>query len=187
MDYRFALRLWQDRAGDANAKINVYLGSDKVVDEHEVGTNAVDADNAETISWESTGLAAVNENGSVTASIRVEVVTNYYVDADNDRNIWISGLAYTDKADGSAYKKQVYAADDGVVTSYASISDFTDIDNYPHSAGEIPHTVTGDQLPDNFWDNSKFHYIPVYGGDDGTTMVVKLVTSARISSDRVTY
>ena len=187
MDYRFALRLWQDRAGDANAKINVYLGSDKVVDEHEVGTNAVDADNAETISWESTGLSAVNADGSVTASIRVEIVTNYYVDADNDRNVWINGVAYTDKADGSAYKKQVCAEDDNIVTSYASISDFTDITNYPHSAGTVPHTVTGDQIPDDFWDTDFFASIPVYGGDSGTTMVVKLVTSAKLATDRVTY
>ena len=79
MDYRFGLRCWQDKAGDENAKANVYVNGTKVVSEQEITkTGSSDPDY---IFWESTGLNATNADGSNTIKIKVELVNDYYVDS----------------------------------------------------------------------------------------------------------
>ena len=40
-DYRFALKCWQDKEGDENAKVDVYVGETKYLSDVEVvGENA---------------------------------------------------------------------------------------------------------------------------------------------------
>ena len=192
MDYRFGIRCWQDKAGDENAKANVYLNGAKVVSEQEITkTGSSDPDY---IFWESTGLAAPNTNGSVTVSIRIELVNDLYVDASTDRNIMIDSIGYIDKADGSNYIIKKFKGWDGEgktddrdpafdeTTGLTTVTDFTDFDNYSH--WELPTAVTGDQIPSDFWDREgntgTFYTIPVHGGDDGATITFPLKLSAKV-------
>lgn len=191
MDYRFGLRCWQDKAGDENAKANVYVNGTKVVSEQEITkTGSSDPDY---IFWESTGLAATNTDGSNTVSIKVELVNDYYVDSSTDRNIWVDGIGYIDKADGSNYIIKKFKGWDGEGKTndrdpafdnsqgLTTVTDFTDWENY--SSWELPTAVTGDQIPSDFWDREgntgTFYTIPVHGGDNGVTITYPLKLSAK--------
>ncbi len=163
MDYRFAIRCWQDRAGSDNAKVNVFMGSTKVADEVEV--TATSEDSPQVIAWESTGLTAPAADTSF--AIKVVLVNDYYVDADTDRNVNINGIGYLTKAANGSYKNNTVDGSDNKVE--ATISDFTDFNNYYING--IPTAVTGDQIPDDFWSGRAadgFYTIVVWGGTDDT-------------------
>ena len=94
MDYRFAIRCWQDQAGDENAKANVFVDGVQVLTEVEI--TATSEDSSQLITWESTGLTAPAADTSF--DIKVVLTNEYYVDADTDRNIRIDGIGYLTKA-----------------------------------------------------------------------------------------
>ena len=170
MDYRFAIRCWQDQAGDENAKVNVYLDGTLVADQIEV--TATSADTAQLITWESLELTAPAADTSF--DIKVVLDNELYIDADTDRNVNINGVGYITKAADTQYKMQMYTYDPSDPSNITPgdevvITDFTDFNNYYNFV--VPTAVTGDQIADDWWssrDTDTFYDIPVYGDPSGT-------------------
>jgi len=177
MDYRFAIRCWQDQAGDENAKANVFVDGVQVATEVEI--TATSADSPSTITWESTDLTAPAADTSF--DIKVVMTNDYYVDASTDRNIYINGIGYINKDTDGDYKK-IYSDSlegaDGVKIP-SVITDFSGYDI--HNMDIIPTAVTGDSIADDWWSgrgNTDFEIITVWGGDDGTTMTVPATSTS---------
>jgi len=171
MDYRFAIRCWQDQAGDENAKANIFVNDTQVATEVEI--TATEEASAQVVSFEATGLPAGNDDGSVTCNVKIVLVNNYYVDASTDRNIWINGIAYLPKNLNGVYK--------GAISN--PLTDFANFNEY-NPPFYLPTSVVGDQLPDDFWDAAiaadGFYYTPVYGGDNGVTFTCRLTSDNSI-------
>ena len=162
-DYKFALKLHQDKAGSENAKAKISIGGTVVVEELEIS-----ATDATLYTYDVTGLAdTVNIDNSVTTLVKVELLNDLYVDSDNDRNIIWSGCGYVQKNDDGNYYSQTVTTDDDWDTSTsadpAAISDFTADASFnwamagPHtgdptgpdgdySGGWIPLTVNNDYV-----------------------------------------
>jgi len=171
MDYKFALRCWQDKEGSENAKINVFVNDTQVLTEAEVSAESVDSPSI--ISFDALGLANPNSDGSVTCSIKVVLANDYYVDADTDRNVHIDGLAYLTKDTDSNFKKHNDAG-----TADVTVTDFTSWDNFPGK--QVPTNVTGDQIPADWNESSNlFHTITVWGGDQGVVITAPLTNIFR--------
>jgi len=181
MDYRFAIRCWQDKAGSDNAKADVYVGSTKVVDEVEI--TATSAGSPQIIAWESTGLTAPASD--TTVAIKVVLTNDYYVDADTDRNIHINGIGYITKAADNSYKESAFNTDDPPVkTSETAVTDFTDFSKYETEV--VPTAVAGDQLPDGWWagrGNTDFEIITVYGETSGVTMTTPILKKTCLDTE----
>ena len=128
MDYKFIMPCWQDQAGDENAKIDVAFNGSTVLSDLEI--TATDVSSPQFVTWEVTGAPELG-NG-VNASIEITMKNEYYVDADTDRNIRVKNIWYTDKADGSNYKKFTGYADVDEETGeeWTVITDFNDPSNY---------------------------------------------------------
>jgi hypothetical protein len=177
MDYRFAIRCWQDQAGDENAKANVFVDGVQVATEVEI--TATSADSPGLITWESTGLTAPAADTSF--DIKVVLTNEYYVDADTDRNIRINGIGYLTKAADGNYKVTISTLNDdpaiAAVHTENTITDFTDYANYAGSV--VPTAVTGDQIADGWWasrDEDAFYIVVVWGGSvTGVTMTTPIV------------
>ena len=125
-DYKFALKLHQDKAGSENAKAKISIGGTVVVEELEIS-----ATDATLYTYDVTGLAdTVNIDNSVTTLVKVELLNDLYVDSDNDRNIIWSGCGYVQKNDDGNYYSQTVTTDDNWSSSTTStpevISDFTE-------------------------------------------------------------
>lgn len=141
-DYKFALKLHQEKTGSENAKAKISIGGNVVAAEVEIAPES-----ATLYSYDVTGLAdTVNINNSVTTLVKVELLNDLYVDSDNDRNIIWSGCGYVQKNDDGNYYSQTVTTDDdweaeGSVTSGdpAAISDFT-ADASFNWASAGPHT-----------------------------------------------
>jgi hypothetical protein len=162
-DYKFALKLHQDKTGSENAKAKITIGGTVVAAEVEIAPES-----ATLYSYDVTGLAdTVNRDNSVTTLVKVELLNDLYVDSDNDRNIIWSGCGYVQKNDDGNYYSQTVTTDDDwdTVTSGdpAAISDFTADASFnwasagPHtgdptgpdgdySGGWIPLTVNNDYV-----------------------------------------
>ena len=165
MDYRFAIRCWQDQAGDEDAKANVFIDGVQVATE--VAVTATSEDSPQIISWESTGLAEPAADTSF--DIKVVLANEYYVDADTDRNIRINGIGYLTKATDSNYKIMEWDQSDplNVINTERTITDFTNFANYWNYV--VPTAVTGDQIADDWWasrDTDTFYHVIVWGGSD---------------------
>ena len=172
MDYRFAIRCWQDQAGDENAKANVWIDGVQVATEVEVTATSEDA--PQLITWESTGLTAPAADTSF--DIKVVLTNEYYVDADTDRNIRINGIGYITKSSDGNYKVGKPEGDPPTY-SVTTITDFTDFDNYYNS--NIPTAVVGDQIDNDWWasrETDTFYHVVVWGSSDtGVTMTFPIV------------
>lgn len=176
MDYRFAIRCWQDQAGDEDAKANVFVDGVQVATE--VAVTATSADSPQLITWESTGLTAPAADTSF--DIKVVMTNEYYVDADTDRNINISGIGYLTKATDGNYKLAQYDNSDPdniTKTGETTVTDFTNYDNY--RGWVVPTAVTGDQIRDEWWssrDTDTFYYVVVEGASSlGVTMAFPVI------------
>jgi hypothetical protein len=168
MDYRFAIRCWQDQAGDENAKANVFIDGTQVATEVEI--TATSADSPQLITWESLGLTAPASDTSF--DIKVVLVNDYYVDASTDRNIHIDGIGYlSESTEYPGTYRIATIADDLTTKTFSTVTDFTVYTDYTISA--IPTAVTGDNIASDWWsgrgDNS-FFTIPVHGGASGVTI-----------------
>ena len=181
MDYRFAIRCWQDQAGDENAKANVFVDGVQVATEVEVTSTS--ADSPSIIAWESTGLTAPAADTSF--DIKVALTNQYYVDADTDRNIRINGIGYLTKAADSNYKLSVYddSDPDNITSTETTVTDFTDFSNYVNSI--MPTAVTGDQIADDWWssrsEDSFYHVVIWGGGDEGVTMTFPVIAGTCVA------
>ena len=125
-DYKFALKLHQDKTGSENAKAKISIGGNVVAAEVEIAPES-----ATLYSYDVTGLAdTVNIDNSVTTLVKVELLNDLYVDSDNDRNIIWSGCGYVQKNDDGNYYSQTVTTDDNWSSSTSStpevISDFTE-------------------------------------------------------------
>tara|TARA_R110000823_G_scaffold284247_1_gene402332 strand:+ start:298 stop:585 length:288 start_codon:yes stop_codon:yes gene_type:complete len=88
-NYRFALKLQQEQAGSENAKAKITIGGTVVVEELEISATS------ETLyTYDVTDLADVAADGSTTVPVKVELLNDYYVDTDNDRNIHWTACGY---------------------------------------------------------------------------------------------
>lgn len=170
-DYRFAIQCWQDSAGSEDAKMDVFIGDTKVVDN--VTITATSADSPQLVTWETTGLADPNPDSSVTIDIKVVLKNEYYVDASTDRNIWINAIGQNCKMVGaSGFTEDTYVQPSDGTTA---VTDWSSASSYAYPA---PTAVSGDQIPTAFWDGvSAWNHIPVWGSDGvtGTTITYPLV------------
>ena len=178
MDYKFAIRCWQDQAGDENAKANVFVDGVQVATE--VAVTATSADSPQIIAWESTGLTAPAAGTSF--DIKVVMTNEYYVDADTDRNINIDGVGYITKDTDNNYKKKDLVVDADNPGGHLVTSTITDFDDYANYVYETPTAVTGDQTDANWWanrGNTDFETIVVWGGDaNGMTMTMGITENS---------
>lgn len=101
MDYKFLIRAHQDLAGSENAKLSIAIGGTTVLSEGEI--TSTDSDNPTELEFEATGLNATGVG--VTVDMVCTLSNDYYVDSSTDRNAIIQQIWYTDKADGTNYKK----------------------------------------------------------------------------------
>lgn len=170
MDYKFALRCWQDKEGSENAKINVFVNDTQVLTEAEVSAESESTPNV--VSFDGLGLPDPNSDGSVTCSIKIVLANEYYVDADTDRNVHINGLSYMTKDTDGNWKKPNDAGTADVI-----VTDFTNWNNFSGDTvgPQVPTSVTGDQIPED-WNESSglFYNITVWGGDDGVVITTPL-------------
>ena len=170
MDYRFAIRCWQDQAGSENAKANVFVDGTQVATDVEI--TATSEDTAQIITWESLGLT--DPAADTSFDIKVVLTNEYYVDASTDRNILINGVRYITKDSAGNYRNSHRATGSPLTTI---VTDFTDYDNYYDNFGQIlPTAVTGDQISDDWWagrETDSFYTIVVWGGGaNGVTMTL---------------
>ena len=170
-DYRFAIQCWQDSAGSEDARIDVYIGDAKVVDN--ITITATSADSPQIVTWETTGLADPNIDGSVSINMKVVLKNEYYVDSSTDRNIWINTIGHNSKAENvSGQTGPVYVTPGS--NPLTVVSDWATVDSYKQ---EIPTAVSGDQIPSDFWSGvTVFNEIPVWGSDgtSGTNITYPL-------------
>jgi len=170
-DYRFAIQCWQDSAGSEDARMDVFIGDTKVVDN--VTITATSADSPQLVTWETTGLADPNSDGSVTIDMKVVLKNEHYVDSSTDRNIWVNTIGHNPKiANATGFSEATYLAIGSDPAT--AVTDWTTVDSYYQ---ETPTAVSGDQIPSDFWSGvTVFHNIPVWGSDGtaGTTITYPL-------------
>ena len=122
--YKFALKLHQDSAGDDNALAKITIGSTVVAESLEIS-----ATSATLYTYDVTSDTDPNTDGTQTISVKVEFLNDYYVDDDNDRNIIWTACGYTKQDNDGNYYKQTVTTTDNWETSSSSaaevISDFT--------------------------------------------------------------
>ena len=122
--YKFALKLHQDSAGDDNALAKITIGGTVVAESLEIS-----ATSATLHTYDVTSDTDPNVDGTQTISVKVQLLNDYYVDDDNDRNIIWTACGYTKQdADGNYYKKTVTTTDNWETSSSSAaevISDFT--------------------------------------------------------------
>ena len=151
-NYRFALKLHQDQAGSENAKAKITIGGNVVVEALEIS-----ATTPTLYTYDVTGLTNANADGSVTTPVRVELLNDYYVDENTDRNIIWSACGYVkENADGNYYNHITTTDDDWTSSTRvrAAISDFTSDasytwENQPPFTGDIQGGPQGDYS--DFW------------------------------------
>jgi len=170
-DYRFAIQCWQDSAGSEDARMDVFIGDTKVVDN--VTITATTSASPQLVTWETTGLADPNGDGSVTIDMKVVLKNEYYVDSNTDRNIWIDTIGYNAKINNVTGQSGAVYVTPGSDPATV-VSDWTTVDSYKL---ETPTAVSGDQIPSDFWSGvTVFNNIPVWGSDgtSGTTITYPL-------------
>lgn len=173
-DIKYAMFCWQDQYGSENAKANVFVDGVQVLTEVEI--TATSDSSPQCVTFEVTNQTDLGSGRS--ADIKVVLTNEAYVDADNDRNIWINGLYAVDKATGSADYSS-WTSENG----YAVISDWTATGNFIHTGNVVPSAVSGSQIASDWWagalaasSGGSFWHIPVWGDDSdvGTTITMPL-------------
>lgn len=94
MDYKMTLHMTQDSAGSDNAKVKITINGVVVDAEQEITATDVTSAAAKH-DYTVTGLDAPASDSDVT--IKVELLNDYYVDADTDRNAYIYNIEYAYK------------------------------------------------------------------------------------------
>ena len=188
-DYKFAIRCWQDEAGDEDTKVNVFLNGAQVLTDAPVSGKALD--DTTLLTFDATGLGDVLTDTIVT--LKIAITNTLYVDESTDRNVYINGIGYIDKDSDGTYKKaRILADDSGETPDYTAnnssgvsckikidtVSDFTAEANYVgwHVS---PESVESSSLASDWWATVKadaaFHTIPLWGDEtDGVTIKYKI-------------
>lgn len=192
--YKFVMHCWQDQYGSENAKANIFVNNAQVATEVEI--TATSADSLQRVTFETIGLPDPNDDLSVTADIKVVLTNEAYVDANNDRNIWISGLFSFTKEEGwntpshngyfflpeAKYNANQRTWDNYVALTDSAINDDSAIWNKRKT---IASNVQGSQIETDWWEdnhNDKWIYIPVWGDESsvGTTITLPLIVQYNI-------
>jgi len=181
-DYKFALYCWQDQYGDENAIANIFVNGTQVATGVEITPTT--ASDRQAVVFEAPGLADPNIDGSVTADIKVVLTNEAFVDADNDRNIWINGLFQVNKDSADVSYKYLSEANwDANNRQDSDMEDVTDATIADASAfwnklTHLPTDVQGSQIASTWWVDDalasndgagSWYYIPVWGDYDGGT------------------
>ena len=185
-DIKFAMFCWQDKYGSDNALANIFVDGNQVATNVEI--TATSEGSAQCVTFEVTNQADCGTGRS--ADIKVVLTNEAYVDADNDRNIWIKGLYAVDKATtDSNYKYLPLAQANGNGGAMSNVTDWSSLDNYVITGHVMPTAVTGSQIASDWWagalaasSGGSFWHIPVWGdeGDVGTTITLPLVETYQI-------
>ena len=125
--YKFALKLQQDSAGDDNALAKITIDGTVVAESLEIS-----ATSATLYTYDVTSDTDPNADGTQTIPVKVELLNDYYVDDDNDRNIVWSACGYTKQDDDGKYYTCTCTTTDNWVTS--STSDVTEITDFTQDA-----------------------------------------------------
>ena len=137
-NYKFALKLQQEQSGSENAKAKITIGGVVVVEELEIS-----ATTPTLYTYDVNDLADVNPDNSVTIPIKVELLNDYFVDTDNDRNILWTACGYVqENADGNYYSLTITTDDNwasNTATTPAVISDWSQDASFEWANGG-PHT-----------------------------------------------
>lgn len=172
-NYKFAMDCYQDQYGSEDAKANIFVNGTQVVTD--LAITATSSASPQTVTFEA---ELADPADGVTADIKVVLTNEYYVDASNDRNIWITNLNFADKATSdSEYQTRT----DG---NLVNITDWTDHSIFWNTGGIYPSNVQGSQIGSTWWadgavaDNA-FYKIPVWGDstETGTTITMPLTKS----------
>jgi hypothetical protein len=101
-NYKIVFELHQQQAGDENAKVKFVFNGATVADN--VDLTSVDPENPDLFVYDVTSDKIPAADAWHT--IRVELVNDFYLDADNDRNIYLHrvGYAYQDPVTGHYVK-----------------------------------------------------------------------------------
>ena len=182
-DYKFVMHCWQDQYGDENATANIFVNDTQVATNVEIAATSADSPNK--LTFEATGLPDPNTDGSVTADVKIVLTNEAYVDADNDRNIWINGLyAFPKNSDEADYKflsEANYNANNRDDSDYETLTDASIADDTAtwNKLSVYPTDVQGSQIESTWWTDDgagAWTYIPVWGDESnvGTTITIPL-------------
>ena len=139
--YKFALKLHQDSAGDDNALAKITIGGTVVAESLEIS-----ATSATLYTYDVTSDTDPNTDGTQTISVKVEFLNDYYVDDDNDRNIIWTACGYTKQDnDGKYYTCTCTTTDNWETSSRSDVTEITDFTqdasfNWAHASA-----YTGDE------------------------------------------
>ena len=120
--YKFALKLHQDSAGDDNALAKITIGGTVVAESLEIS-----ATSATLYTYDVTSDTDPNADGTQTIPVKVELLNDYYVDDDNDRNIIWTACGYTKQDDdGKYYTCTCTTTDNWETSSHSDVTEITD-------------------------------------------------------------
>ena len=120
--YKFALKLHQDSAGDDNALAKITIDGTVVAESLEIS-----ATSATLYTYDVTSDTDPNADGTQTIPVKVELLNDYYVDDDNDRNIVWSACGYTNQDDdGKYYTCTCTTTDNWETVSNSAVTEITD-------------------------------------------------------------
>jgi len=184
-DYKFAMYCWQDQLGDDNALANIFVNGTEVATGVEI--TATSEASMQCVTFELLGLDPGGPwiDGTLTADIKIVLTNEAYVDADNDRNIWINGLFQVNKDPADAtYKFLSQANTDAGNIDASYYEEATDalIENqtaFWNKMAHYPSNVQGSQISTDWWAgevSEAWTHIPVWGDDTniGTTITLPL-------------
>ena len=165
MDYKILIKAVQQSAGSEDAKLSITYGGTTVVDS--VAITATDSTSPQTVVFEITGAPA--SGASTDVDLVCTLDNDYYVDASTDRRITLQELYYTDKADGSNYKR--WNRTTGVWDTISTFDDTTMIQ------GEV-YSISGNDQPSDF---TARDHVTIFS--DPVTCNVKLTETSGESGD----
>ena len=137
-DYKIALELYQSQAGDENAKVRISINDVTVADNVEVSNT--DSANPTLFVYDVPDLA--DPDGDATAVVKVELLNDFFVDTDNDRNVNWVGCGYVAKNANGDYYKTFLPESDSENQVLTTITDWTDYKSFSWSGG---CSYTGDE------------------------------------------
>ena len=161
-DYKFALKLHQDKAGSENAKAKITIGGTVVVEELEISPES-----ATLYVYDVSGLPDENSDGSATTLVKVELLNDYYVDTDNDRDIIWSACGYVAQKGSGNYLAQTWVTDDNWETWSALVG--ATVDGVSNTGTTVDGVSSAEPIGD-FTLPTSFNWSmagPVTGDDNG--------------------
>jgi hypothetical protein len=165
MDYKILISAVQTSAGDEDAKLSISYGGATVASE--VPITSTDSANPTNVVFEITG--APDSGDSTSVDLVCTLDNDYYVDSSTDRRITMQAVYYTDKADGTNYKR--WGSTTGV---WDTISTF---DSTTMMMSQF-EAVSGDDQSSDFLAGQ---YVIIYS--DPATVTINLTGTSGMSGD----